>query len=418
MMLLIKFDDVIHYKVFFLSCLFSRYYTLSEHSAEQRKQHRLQLAELNPRGSSSEETDSDEEPTESSSDADSEAFGFLQPVSAKQRRALLKAAGVRKVDPSEKDECRLIRTSREVCGCTCRVYCDPETCSCSQGGIKCQVDRQNFPCGCTRDGCGNTTGRVEFNPVRVRTHYIHTVMRLEMEKKQEKMQVQVQPSTSFSTTDGAACQPQVVVQPPQEWRVPAHNMSMVDFNLLYSANQSPPSARPPDALDLQYAFRDDYSPTAIVQPSYPYEPCSYPGSGQNTYMEPVEPAGPPPSFDPTHHFPALHSYDTAARLSPATPTGPVYDSHYVYYPDPTKDDVAVASTSYINLGPPISSNSATTINTVLDSSRFTNNPTIQLLPELPGPTEEEPTGDVVAAESNESNLSEIIKKSIVETVSV
>jgi hypothetical protein len=38
---------------------------------------------------------------------------------------------------------------------------------------------------CTRDGCANENGRIEFNPVRVRTHYIHTLMRLEMEKKQE-----------------------------------------------------------------------------------------------------------------------------------------------------------------------------------------------------------------------------------------
>ena len=43
----------------------------------------------------------------------------------------------------------------------------------------------NFPCGCTRDGCANSSGRIEFNPVRVRTHFIHTLMRLELEKKQK-----------------------------------------------------------------------------------------------------------------------------------------------------------------------------------------------------------------------------------------
>ena len=46
-----------------------------------------------------------------------------------------------------------------------------------------QVDRQGFPCGCSRDGCANSSGRIEFNPVRVRTHFIHTLMRLELEKK-------------------------------------------------------------------------------------------------------------------------------------------------------------------------------------------------------------------------------------------
>nr|XP_040233659.2 uncharacterized protein LOC120956342 [Anopheles coluzzii]XP_040233660.2 uncharacterized protein LOC120956342 [Anopheles coluzzii]XP_040233661.2 uncharacterized protein LOC120956342 [Anopheles coluzzii] len=159
----------------------SRRLTLSEHSAEQRKVHRQQLQELNPRSSSSEDTSSEEEPSESGSEAESESYGFLQPVSTRQRRALLKAAGVRKIDPSEKDDCREIRTSREVCGCTCRGFCDPHRCACSLAGIKCQVDRPNFPCGCTHEGCANTAGRVEFNPGRVRTHFLHTIMKLRME---------------------------------------------------------------------------------------------------------------------------------------------------------------------------------------------------------------------------------------------
>lgn len=45
------------------------------------------------------------------------------------------------------------------------------------------MDRAGFPCGCSRDGCANHSGRIEFNPVRVRTHFIHTLMRLELEKK-------------------------------------------------------------------------------------------------------------------------------------------------------------------------------------------------------------------------------------------
>lgn len=46
-----------------------------------------------------------------------------------------------------------------------------------------QVDRFNFPCGCSKDGCGNTQGRIEFNSRRVQTHYIHTAMRLKLEKR-------------------------------------------------------------------------------------------------------------------------------------------------------------------------------------------------------------------------------------------
>ncbi|XP_063903492.1 uncharacterized protein Axud1 isoform X2 [Zophobas morio] len=173
-----------------------RKFSIVEHANEQRRIHRQLLQQLRSErhstggsgaGSSSDESDSEEEPSDASeSEMDLDNYYFLQPVSIRQRRALLRASGVRKIDSLEKDECRDIRTSREFCGCGCKGYCDPDTCSCSQAGIKCQVDRLNFPCGCSRDNCGNSSGRIEFNPVRVRTHFIHTLMRLELEKKQEK----------------------------------------------------------------------------------------------------------------------------------------------------------------------------------------------------------------------------------------
>ncbi|XP_046404608.1 uncharacterized protein LOC124169853 isoform X2 [Ischnura elegans] len=122
----------------------------------------------------------------SDGEVDLDGCYFLQPVPTRQRRALLRASGVRRIDSVEKDECRDIRSSREFCGCACKGHCDPETCSCAIAGIKCQVDRLNFPCGCTRDGCANSNGRIEFNPVRVRTHFIHTLMRLELERKREE----------------------------------------------------------------------------------------------------------------------------------------------------------------------------------------------------------------------------------------
>lgn len=46
-----------------------------------------------------------------------------------------------------------------------------------------QVDRFNFPCGCTKDSCGNVQGRIEFDARRVQTHYIHTLMRLELQRR-------------------------------------------------------------------------------------------------------------------------------------------------------------------------------------------------------------------------------------------
>ncbi|KAM4046011.1 cysteine/serine-rich nuclear protein 2 isoform 1-T3 [Anomaloglossus baeobatrachus] len=113
-------------------------------------------------------------------------YFFLQPLPTKRRRALLRAAGVHRIDAEEKQELRAIRLSREECGCDCRLFCDPEACPCSQAGIKCQVDRMSFPCGCSRDGCSNIAGRIEFNPIRVRTHYLHTIMKLELENKRQQ----------------------------------------------------------------------------------------------------------------------------------------------------------------------------------------------------------------------------------------
>ncbi|XP_042200323.1 cysteine/serine-rich nuclear protein 2 isoform X2 [Callorhinchus milii] len=50
-----------------------------------------------------------------------------------------------------------------------------------------EVDRMSFPCSCTQDGCANTAGRIEFNPLRVRTHYLHTIMKLELENKNKPL---------------------------------------------------------------------------------------------------------------------------------------------------------------------------------------------------------------------------------------
>ncbi|CAB1346661.1 unnamed protein product [Coregonus sp. 'balchen'] len=113
-------------------------------------------------------------------------YFFLQPLTTKKRRALLRTSGVKKIDVEEKHELRAIRLSREDCGCDCRVFCDPETCACCVAGIKCQVDRMSFPCGCTKEGCSNAAGRVEFNPIRVRTHFLHTIMKLELEKSEQQ----------------------------------------------------------------------------------------------------------------------------------------------------------------------------------------------------------------------------------------
>ncbi|KAF7653893.1 hypothetical protein LDENG_00077260 [Lucifuga dentata] len=179
-----------------------RHYTLGEFAREQETSHRLTLRQhllqekLNARkmkltrNGTVECAQADLLTLEDVSDEDLDVDGvevddcfFLQPLPTKRRRALLRASGIARIDAREKTELRAIRLSREECGCDCRLYCDPRHCGCSQAGIKCQVDRMSFPCGCSRDGCGNVAGRIEFNPLRVRTHYLHTIMKLDLEKR-------------------------------------------------------------------------------------------------------------------------------------------------------------------------------------------------------------------------------------------
>lgn len=285
-------------------------FTLTEHAIEQRRLYRLKIAgsELNSSSSSSDESKSDDENSENSlSEGDNEAYGFLQPVTARQRRALLKFAGIRKIDTTEKDECRQLRTSREVCGCTCRGYCDPDTCECSQAGIKCQVDRlkpHEFPCGCTRDGCANVNGRIEFNPARVKTHFIHTIMRLELEKRHE-----------MSEDPSATSVIQIQTQPKwwtqmrmQQTQVPQASTSCsypsYSYNSLQYPSKIPPisTVGPPaagqESLDLHYAYRDEYVSNGSLLTLNPengnafnttsgsdyYSTCNYNNLYQNGYQ--------------------------------------------------------------------------------------------------------------------------------------
>ena len=109
-------------------------------------------------------------------------YYFLQPVPARQRRAMLREAGVARIDPAEREDCRSLRMSRGRCGCTCREVCRPPACPCCRSGIGCQVDQMAFPCSCSPTGCANPHGRVEFNAARVRGHFIRTLLQLGLEQ--------------------------------------------------------------------------------------------------------------------------------------------------------------------------------------------------------------------------------------------
>uniref|UniRef100_A0A3P9JJU4 Cysteine and serine rich nuclear protein 3 n=1 Tax=Oryzias latipes TaxID=8090 RepID=A0A3P9JJU4_ORYLA len=151
---------------------------------------------------------------------DVDEYFFLQPLTTKKRRALLRSSGVKKIDVEEKHALRAIRVSREDCGCECRVFCDPETCACSIAGIKCQVDRMSFPCGCTKEGCSNTAGRVEFNPIRVRTHFLHTIMKLELEKNREQQQTSLTNGYGGEIGELESGNPFVQAQPRLQYSLP------------------------------------------------------------------------------------------------------------------------------------------------------------------------------------------------------
>jgi hypothetical protein len=116
-------------------------------------------------------------------------YYFVQPIATRQRRTLLKQAGLDKIDATEKHELALIRRSREICGCSCTREtggCQPSTCECYINGIACQVDRLTFPCPCATMLCKNPLGRLEFNQNRVRNHFFETITRLQAEKQQEE----------------------------------------------------------------------------------------------------------------------------------------------------------------------------------------------------------------------------------------
>ncbi|XP_071490838.1 uncharacterized protein [Diadema antillarum] len=243
-------------------------------------------------------------------------YYFLQPIPTKQRRLLLRRAGVKKIDNSEKLELKRIRLSRESCGCDCQMVCNPETCMCSLAGIKCQVDRQSFPCGCTKEGCQNPNGRIEFNPSRVRTHFIHTVMRLDMENRHEPKNLpgERDPDCFEGPPDVST-----ISQPLDDW---AHQPS-TSSSMMYSGSLN----------GRDYYGNGEPAEPGCSSPLYP-KSCDAYGSGNSVEENiPVE-VHPPRQHDLIPQM--LHfneSEDESALTQPIAPlcnvplpTMPCYDS--------------------------------------------------------------------------------------------
>lgn len=170
------------------------------------------------------------------------------------------------------------------------------------------MDRASFPCGCTQDGCGNVYGRLEFNPKRVRTHFIHTIMRLDLERKSQKKSDK---QNTLHTYDGRLRlrdSDEEVVDSPG-----AMNTRLISYNpannILYPSAAAMQSTAPGMAinamvgdglddashcgtgsmvespLDLHYAFRNDYS----VDPTPTNYSLMYPNSGYYTTNQSTAP---------------------------------------------------------------------------------------------------------------------------------
>lgn len=395
---------------------------------------------MNGSSSSSDESKSEDEISENSlSEGDNEAYGFLQPVTTRQRRALLKAAGVRKIDTIEKDECRTLRTSREVCGCTCRGYCDPDTCECSQAGIKCQVDRikpHEFPCGCTRDGCANVNGRIEFNPSRVKTHFIHTIMRLELEKRQEMPE----DSTTSVIQNHPKWWSQMRMQPTQS----QPSCSYSNYSYAQQTSQYPAKIPPistmvssgvvgQESLDLHYAYRDEYNSTSLSLNSESASSSFSNGNSTDYYSNysylgvPAQPStNPYQNGFPMHHLGSQQTASTHVPYQSQLPQSSYpSDCQYTNYSatngsnrfnsriEPTVP-VDNFATNYPVGG---ATNGGTSIHPRINYPGMTP---VESFSASGGSCiageEAGAQGQVLSAGDPNENLSEIIKKSIVETV--
>ncbi|PAV56424.1 hypothetical protein WR25_12688 [Diploscapter pachys] len=118
-------------------------------------------------------------------------------LDSKQRAKLLKRSGVKIERPAE-NELEQLRESRMKCGCKCADgFCFPETCECFQNGVQCQVDGVNemtgeqYPCFCTPEGCDNSHGRLEYDPVSV---HLHNITKIKMWKDMHKSETFDSPS--------------------------------------------------------------------------------------------------------------------------------------------------------------------------------------------------------------------------------
>ena len=187
-------------------------------------------------------------------------YYFVQPIATRQRRSLLKQAGLAKLDATEKHDLNIIRRSREVCGCSCTREtggCQPSTCDCYLNGIACQVDRLTFPCPCATMLCENPLGRLEFNHNRVRNHFCQTMTRLDAEKQDEET-ADNKHAVDLSLTIGSLLSGMLSTVEAEDG-----NISSLLHSLVSSVDQAASSAQD-DPSPMTSSATADLSPSSSV----------------------------------------------------------------------------------------------------------------------------------------------------------
>jgi len=104
----------------------------------------------------------------------------MERIPSRKRKTLLKGS-ISELDPTEAEECRMLRDSRSVVGCSCYggKCTSLETCSCAADGIMCHEEQEGSPCACSESFCQNPAGRYRFDRTKVNLHYVQTIMEIQ-----------------------------------------------------------------------------------------------------------------------------------------------------------------------------------------------------------------------------------------------
>jgi len=132
----------------------------------------------------------------------------------------------------------------------------------------------NFPCGCTVDGCGNSVGRIEFNPTRVRKHFIHTIMRLEIKKREaqeeehcNKLAMTSPLISNFSYHDSRHIQP---YYQPQHYE---HNLNDYNYQSFLPVYDSNNHIAPESSTQNDYQLNNSHN---LYEPYQPFSSAFVP----------------------------------------------------------------------------------------------------------------------------------------------